>query len=86
MNRERGRCTAEKEKEQNVMLQMLVNERLCRVGPGTPGGELFRSVWLPALLAKQLPEPGCSPVRLRLLGEDLVAYRDGSRGGASCGW
>jgi nitrite reductase/ring-hydroxylating ferredoxin subunit len=58
------------------MLQMLDNERLCRVGPGTPGGELFRSVWLPALLSSQLSEPGCSPVRLRLLGEDLVAYRD----------
>jgi len=60
------------------MLQALDNERLCRVGPGSPGGEMFRSVWLPALLAKQLPEPGCAPVRLRLLGEDLVAYRDGA--------
>jgi phthalate 4,5-dioxygenase oxygenase subunit len=58
------------------MLRVLDNERLCRAGPGTPGGELFRSIWLPALLAKQLPEPGCSPVCLRLLGEDLVAYRD----------
>jgi phenylpropionate dioxygenase-like ring-hydroxylating dioxygenase large terminal subunit len=60
------------------MLQMVDNERLCRVGPGTPGGELFRSVWLPALLSSQLPDPGCSPVRLRLLGEDLIGYRDGS--------
>ena len=58
------------------MSQLIDNDRLCRVGLGTPGGELFRSVWLPALLSNQLPEPGCSPVRLRLLGEDLLAYRD----------
>jgi nitrite reductase/ring-hydroxylating ferredoxin subunit len=58
------------------MLKMMDNERLCRVGRGTPGGELFRCVWLPALLASQLPEAGGSPVRLRLLGEDLIAYRD----------
>jgi phthalate 4,5-dioxygenase len=58
------------------MPRTIDNDRLCRVGAGTPGGELFRSVWLPALLAGQLPEPGCSPVRLRLLGENLVAYRD----------
>ena len=38
-------------------------------------GELFRRYWLPALLAEELPEPDCAPVRLRLLGEDLVAFR-----------
>lgn len=52
-------------------------EDLSRVGPGTKMGALFRSVWLPALLTSQLPSPGCAPVRLRLLGEDLLAFRSG---------
>jgi phenylpropionate dioxygenase-like ring-hydroxylating dioxygenase large terminal subunit len=60
------------------MLTKENNERLCRVGPGTPGNELFRSLWLPALLSSQLPVGERAPVRLRLLGEDLVAFRDGS--------
>jgi phenylpropionate dioxygenase-like ring-hydroxylating dioxygenase large terminal subunit len=50
---------------------------LSHVGKGTPMGELFRSVWMPALLSSQLPEPGCAPVRLKLLGEELVAFRNG---------
>ncbi|WP_025518215.1 Rieske 2Fe-2S domain-containing protein [Bordetella trematum] len=54
------------------------NERLCRVGEGTPGSELFRSLWLPAILSSQVPVGSRTPVRLRLLGEDLVAFRDGS--------
>src|SRR5229473_5500448 len=52
------------------------NELLTRVGRGTPIGELFRRYWLPVLLGEELPEPDCSPVRVRLLGEDLVAFRD----------
>jgi phthalate 4,5-dioxygenase oxygenase subunit len=52
------------------------NELLTRVGPGTPMGDLFRRFWLPALLAEELPTPDCPPVRVRLLGEDLVAFRD----------
>src|SRR6187549_3162333 len=39
-------------------------------------GELFRRFWLPALLPDELPKADCPPVRLRLLGEDLVAFRD----------
>jgi nitrite reductase/ring-hydroxylating ferredoxin subunit len=39
-------------------------------------GELFRRFWLPALLPSELPELDCPPVRIRLLGEDLVAFRD----------
>ncbi|MGH7367894.1 MAG: Rieske 2Fe-2S domain-containing protein, partial [Candidatus Rokuibacteriota bacterium] len=50
-----------------------------RVGPGTPMGETMRRYWIPALLGRELPEPDCAPVRVRLLGEDLVAFRD-SRG------
>jgi phenylpropionate dioxygenase-like ring-hydroxylating dioxygenase large terminal subunit len=52
------------------------NELLTRTGPGTPMGELFRRYWLPALLASELPGPDCAPVRLKLLGERMVAFRD----------
>jgi phenylpropionate dioxygenase-like ring-hydroxylating dioxygenase large terminal subunit len=39
-------------------------------------GDYFRRYWLPALLASELPAPDCPPVRIRLLGEDLIAFRD----------
>ncbi len=52
------------------------NERLVRVGPGTPGGNLFRRYWQPACLSSELPAPDCAPVRVRLLCEDLLAFRD----------
>jgi phenylpropionate dioxygenase-like ring-hydroxylating dioxygenase large terminal subunit len=52
------------------------NELLTRTGPGTPMGELFRRYWLPALLASELPEPDCPPVRVKLLSERMVAFRD----------
>jgi nitrite reductase/ring-hydroxylating ferredoxin subunit len=58
------------------MLSSEENQLLTRVGPGTPMGRLFRRFWLPAMLALELPEPDGPPARLRLLGEDLVAYRD----------
>jgi phthalate 4,5-dioxygenase len=52
------------------------NEKVTRVGPGTPMGAVFRRYWLPALLASELPENDGPPVRVRLLGEDLIAFRD----------
>jgi phenylpropionate dioxygenase-like ring-hydroxylating dioxygenase large terminal subunit len=58
------------------MLTREDNELLCRVGPGTPIGNLFRRYWIPALLSDEVPEPDSPPVRVRLLGEDLVAFRD----------
>src|ERR687896_1709338 len=58
------------------MLSQEDNETLTRVGPGTPMGNLLRRYWLPALLSTELPEADCPPVRVRLLGEDLVAFRD----------
>jgi phthalate 4,5-dioxygenase oxygenase subunit len=58
------------------MLSKEENELLCRVGAGTPMGELMRRYWLPACLSEELPAPDCDPVRVRLLGEDLVAFRD----------
>ena len=53
-----------------------LNERLTKTGPGTPMGELFRRFWLPALLESEISEPDGEVVPLRLLGEDLVAFRD----------
>ncbi len=57
------------------MLSTQENDILCRVGPGTPTGNLMRQYWLPALQAKELPSPDCAPLRLRLLGENLIAFR-----------
>src|SRR5581483_4571715 len=39
-------------------------------------GEMIRRCWTPACLSEELPEPDCDPIRVRLLGEDLVAFRD----------
>jgi phthalate 4,5-dioxygenase len=58
------------------MLKKEQNDLLTQTGPGTPMGELFRRYWLPALLSRELPEPDCAPVRLKLLSEQLVAFRD----------
>ena len=57
------------------MLSPEENRLITQVGPGTPMGNLFRRHWLPALLSSELPEADSAPVRLRLLGEDLVAFR-----------
>ncbi len=51
------------------------SEILTHVGPGTPMGELMRHYWLPALKSSELVRDG-DPVRLMLLGEKLVAFRD----------
>jgi phthalate 4,5-dioxygenase len=58
------------------MLRAEQNELLTRTGADTPTGKLFRSYWLPALLAAELPENDCPPVRAKLLGERLLAVRD----------
>jgi phenylpropionate dioxygenase-like ring-hydroxylating dioxygenase large terminal subunit len=59
-----------------VVLKPEINELLTRTGPGTAMGELFRQYWIPALLAEELPEPGCPPVRVKLLSERMIAFRD----------
>jgi len=51
------------------------NELLTQVGPGTPCGQFLRSYWQPAALSAELP-PGGPPIPLRLMGEDLVMFRD----------
>ena len=58
------------------MLKREQNELLTQTDPGTPMGRMFRCYWLPALLASELPENGCAPVRVKLLGERLLAVRD----------
>ena len=57
------------------MVSVKDNETLTRVGEGTPMGELMRRYWQPVALSWELPEPDCPPVRVRILGEDLVAFR-----------
>lgn len=58
------------------MLSQADNELLTRVGAGTPMGDYMRRFWIPALLSKDLAEPDGDPKRIRLLGEDLLAFRD----------
>ena len=58
------------------MLSREENELLTRIGPGTPMGELMRQYWQPVLLGSELPAPDGPPLRVRALGEDLIAFRD----------
>jgi phenylpropionate dioxygenase-like ring-hydroxylating dioxygenase large terminal subunit len=58
------------------MLRQQDNDLLTQTGPGTPMGELFRRYWIPALLADELPEDDSPQVRVKLLSERLVAFRD----------
>jgi nitrite reductase/ring-hydroxylating ferredoxin subunit len=57
------------------MLSLQDNEYLCRIGPGTPMGNLMRQYWLPAVRSDELPSPDCPPLRVKLLGEELIGYR-----------
>jgi phthalate 4,5-dioxygenase oxygenase subunit len=58
------------------MLSRENNEMLTQVGPDTPMGDLVRRFWFPILVADELPSPDCDPVRVRVLGEFLAAWRD----------
>src|SRR5262247_175251 len=58
------------------MLSKEDNELLTRINPGTPMGNLIRRYWVPALLSEEIHKPDCPPVRVRMLGEELVAFRD----------
>ncbi len=60
------------------------DELLTRVGPGTPMGQLLRRYWQPAALSEELP-PGGAPLPVRLMGEDLVLFRDPSTGSGQAG-
>ena len=58
------------------MLTKEQNERLSRIGPGTPAGDLMRRYWLPIAATSQMAGFGTKPIRV--VGEDLVLYRDRS--------
>jgi nitrite reductase/ring-hydroxylating ferredoxin subunit len=59
------------------MTSVTDNEILTRVGPGTPMGKLMREFWIPACMSSELAPDG-DPMRLMLLGEKLIAFRDSS--------
>ena len=58
------------------MLKAEINELLTETGPGKQMGDLFRQYWIPALLAEELPENDCPQVRVKILSERLIAFRD----------
>lgn len=58
------------------MLTAEENDLLCRVEGDAPMGQLMRRHWIPACLSEEVAEPDGTPVKIRLLGEDLVAFRD----------
>jgi phthalate 4,5-dioxygenase len=60
------------------MMDQAENELLSRVGPETPMGRMMRQYWLPACMAREIAEHDGAPVRVALLGEKLVAFRDTS--------
>ena len=60
------------------MLSAADNELMCRVGPDTPMGKFMREYWIPALMPEELPVPDGPPVRLRLLNDNLIAFRNTS--------
>jgi phthalate 4,5-dioxygenase len=58
------------------MLRKEQNDLLTQTAPGTAMGDFFRCYWVPALLAEELPENDCPPVRVKLLSERMIAFRD----------
>src|SRR5438445_12183660 len=66
---------ARQPKRDESMLSGVENELATRVGPRQPAGELLRRYWQPAALSEELPVGG-APIPVRLLGEDLVLFRD----------
>ncbi len=58
------------------MLTNEENDLLCRVEGDAPMGQIFRRHWIPACLSEEVPEPDGAPLKVRLLGEDLVVFRD----------
>jgi len=52
------------------------NELLTNTEPGTPMGELFRRFWIPVALSEEFVGPDCIPVKIKILNEDLIGFRD----------
>jgi phthalate 4,5-dioxygenase oxygenase subunit len=64
------------------MLSPKENDYLCRVGPGTPMGNMLRRFWTPVCLATDIAPPDGPPKLIRVFGENFVAFRvtDGAVG------
>src|SRR6266508_2830226 len=58
------------------LLSVEDNELITNTNRGSPMGEVFRRFWLPVALSSELPGPDCEPLRVKVLGEDLIAFRD----------
>ncbi|MBV8085707.1 MAG: Rieske 2Fe-2S domain-containing protein [Chloroflexi bacterium] len=58
------------------MLSVEDNELITQTGPGTPMGNLMRQYWVPCMLSAELPAPDCDPVRVLILSEKLIGFRD----------
>ena len=52
------------------------NDLLCRVEGDAPMGQIMRRHWMPACMSEEVAEPDGKPLKVRLLGEDLVVFRD----------
>jgi len=57
------------------MLNKDENDLITKTGPGTPMGNLMRQYWIPSMMSSELPSPDCPPVRIRILNENLIAFR-----------
>jgi nitrite reductase/ring-hydroxylating ferredoxin subunit len=71
-----GLLPAEAPDRRYAVLSKQDNELVTNTDKGTPMGELFRRYWLPVALSEELPGPDCVPVKLRIMNEDLIAFRD----------
>src|SRR3977135_1239371 len=69
-NSRAGRCGS------GAMLTAEENDLLCRIEGDAQRGQLMRGHWIPACLSEEVAERDGAPVRVRLLGEELVAFRD----------
>ena len=58
------------------MMSKAENDRLCRIGPDTPMGKVFRRFWNPICTSAELPHPDCAPIAAKHLGQDLVVFRN----------
>jgi phthalate 4,5-dioxygenase oxygenase subunit len=58
------------------MLNETTNTLLTSTGSGTPVGVLFRNYWVPVLMSDELPERDGTPVRVQVMGEELLLFRD----------
>ena len=60
------------------MLSAPDNELLTRTNAGTAMGEYFRRFWQPIALAREVAEPDCAPIRVKVMGEDLMVIEIGA--------